>query len=235
MNAGVALLIGLGGAAAFAATIKAGETERLTVEEVRELARLTVERDFPRVDPLMVRAIVEIESDRNPRAVRPEPRINDASAGLMQTLLSLRRTSARRGSEPISNSPICSTPRSRPISGRRCSIGCAHGAACIGRIGGSSRATMAGRATSRPPQSAISPAIARPRRDWRRMMNAFEFVALLIGGSYAVGNIGLLVRIASRLGHIEASVKGANSRLDKHDKRLRDMERSHGRILREVK
>lgn len=91
MNAGVHLLIGLGAAAAWAATAKAGESDRLSIAEVERLARRTVERDFPRVDPLMLRAIAEIESARNPKAVRPEPQINDASAGLMQTLLATAR------------------------------------------------------------------------------------------------------------------------------------------------
>jgi soluble lytic murein transglycosylase-like protein len=39
------------------------------------------------LDPMMVRAIVEIESGGDPAAVRPEPALGDASIGLMQTLL----------------------------------------------------------------------------------------------------------------------------------------------------
>lgn len=65
-------------------------------------------------------------------------------------------------------------------------------------------------------------------------MDPVEILALIIGGVYASGNIGLLVRIASRLGSIETSMRVSAKRLDKHDERLRDIERSQGRLLREV-
>lgn len=58
----------------------------LSVAQVNTLARRTVQLYAPGVDPLMVRAMVEIESARDPRAERDEPQIGDASIGLMQTL-----------------------------------------------------------------------------------------------------------------------------------------------------
>lgn len=63
------------------------ETARLTVDQVRALARDAVRRDGLRVDPIMLEAMAEIESSRNPMAIRAEPQIGDASIGLMQTLL----------------------------------------------------------------------------------------------------------------------------------------------------
>ena len=42
-------------------------------------------------DASLVLALIEIESAFDPRALRPEPRINDASRGLMQLLLSTAR------------------------------------------------------------------------------------------------------------------------------------------------
>ena len=60
---------------------------RLTIDSVRSLAERTVNVYAPTVDPMMVRAMVEIESARDPRAVRQEVHIGDASVGLMQTLV----------------------------------------------------------------------------------------------------------------------------------------------------
>lgn len=60
--------------------------DRLSVGQVKSIAERITSRHTPGVDPLMVRAMVEIESSRNPRAFRNEPHINDASIGLMQTL-----------------------------------------------------------------------------------------------------------------------------------------------------
>lgn len=59
----------------------------LTVDRVRSLAARTVSAHAPAVDPMMLRAMVEIESARDPRAIRQEPHIGDASVGLMQTLV----------------------------------------------------------------------------------------------------------------------------------------------------
>ena len=58
---------------------------RLTIAQVKALA----EEIGPAVgaDALVVRAVVEIESARDPNAFRNEPHIGDASVGLMQTLL----------------------------------------------------------------------------------------------------------------------------------------------------
>ncbi|MDD9911705.1 MAG: transglycosylase SLT domain-containing protein [Alphaproteobacteria bacterium] len=68
---------------------------RLSAEQVKQMAESTVEWHFPAVSPLMLRAMVEIESSRNPLAVRHEPHIRwkdgrkgDDSIGLMQTLVS---------------------------------------------------------------------------------------------------------------------------------------------------
>ena len=80
----IALLIGIVAAASKAAA----QTARLTFEEVERLAEITVERDNlqPRIKT-MLQVIVEIESDRNPLAMRVEPHIGDASIGIAQTLL----------------------------------------------------------------------------------------------------------------------------------------------------
>jgi len=43
------------------------------------------------VDPALIKAIVAAESNFNPKAHRNEPKINDASYGLMQTLLGTAR------------------------------------------------------------------------------------------------------------------------------------------------
>ena len=77
----------------------------LTIDRVRSLAERTVNVYARTVDPLMVRAMVEIESARDPRAVRSEPHINDASVGLMQTLVGTAQwlyddMGARRFSRP---------------------------------------------------------------------------------------------------------------------------------------
>ena len=71
----------------WAASKVMGETARLTVEQVRTLARNAVNRDGLPVDPIMLQAMTEIESSRNPMAMRAEPQIGDASIGLMQTLM----------------------------------------------------------------------------------------------------------------------------------------------------
>lgn len=62
---------------------------RLSAEEVRALAESTVDQHFAgRVDPVMVRAMVETESSRWPCAIRFEFHLGDVSVGLMQTLTS---------------------------------------------------------------------------------------------------------------------------------------------------
>ena len=58
----------------------------LTADQVRRLAADTVRRTGFNADPKMLVAMAFIESSFNPDALRPEPHINDASAGLMQTL-----------------------------------------------------------------------------------------------------------------------------------------------------
>jgi soluble lytic murein transglycosylase-like protein len=58
----------------------------LSETEVRSLARSIVSNFGLQVDPDQLVRIAWIESSFDPGAVRPEPHINDASAGLMQTL-----------------------------------------------------------------------------------------------------------------------------------------------------
>lgn len=89
---GVALgLFALVSPRARAAIAEAGDavaslgTGRLTVGQVKAMAERT--GGTLGVDPLMIRAIVEIESARFPFAFRDEPHIDDASTGLMQPLL----------------------------------------------------------------------------------------------------------------------------------------------------
>lgn len=72
-------------ALALSKEVTASITGRLTEAQVRDMAaRIGGQMG---VDPLMIRAIVEIESARDPNAFRAEPHIGDASVGLMQTLL----------------------------------------------------------------------------------------------------------------------------------------------------
>ena len=63
----------------------------LTAQEARDLANNTVRRYGLNADVNMLVAMAWIESSFDPRAVRAEPHINDASAGLMQTLLGTAR------------------------------------------------------------------------------------------------------------------------------------------------
>mgnify|MGYP005850880343 CR=1 FL=1 len=81
-------LIALFGGLVLAFNNASSKTARLSVEQVKQLAEQTVrENGWSRVDPLMLRTMTEIESSRNPQAVRVEKHLNDASIGLMQTLL----------------------------------------------------------------------------------------------------------------------------------------------------
>lgn len=87
-NRAAVLIAGLAGLAVFLgreATAATGGP--LSVDRVRSLAERTVSVYAPSVDPMMLRAMVEIESARDPRAVRQEVHIGDASVGLMQTLV----------------------------------------------------------------------------------------------------------------------------------------------------
>lgn len=63
----------------------------LSRARVLSLARRTIKDGGFDVDPDMAAAIAEIESSNNPLALRFEPGINDASVGLMQTLLGTAR------------------------------------------------------------------------------------------------------------------------------------------------
>lgn len=64
---------------------------RLSEPDVETLAGEITRRFFPAVDPVMLRAMAEIESARDPCAIRHEPHIGDASVGLMQTLVGTSR------------------------------------------------------------------------------------------------------------------------------------------------
>lgn len=59
---------------------------QLSRQGVKRHAEETVSRFFPGVDPLMLRAMAEIESSRKPWAFRFETHLGDVSTGLMQTL-----------------------------------------------------------------------------------------------------------------------------------------------------
>lgn len=59
----------------------------MTADEVRGLAESVVRAGDLRAEPAMMVRLAWIESSFNPEAVRAEPQIADASAGLMQTLV----------------------------------------------------------------------------------------------------------------------------------------------------
>lgn len=70
----------------------AGEGGTLSRGEVAAIVnRVNATWFAARLDPLMIRAMVEIESAGNTAAYRYEAHIQDASVGLMQTLLSTAR------------------------------------------------------------------------------------------------------------------------------------------------
>ena len=87
MSSAALKFVAIAAVAMFAASRASAAVARLTIEEVRQLAEKTVQRDGLSIEPLMLRTIAEIESDRNPLAMRAEPQIGDASIGMMQTLL----------------------------------------------------------------------------------------------------------------------------------------------------
>lgn len=72
---------------------QAGARYQLTAPQVYGIARDITRRHYPRVSPLMLTAMAQIESSFMPTAVRTEPHIRnrytnngDASIGLLQTL-----------------------------------------------------------------------------------------------------------------------------------------------------
>jgi soluble lytic murein transglycosylase-like protein len=75
--------------------VLAGQADPIALEHVRNLADAAVRHWGFRVPPEMLVRIAWIESHFDAGAVRPEPRIGDASAGLMQTLLSTARWLAK--------------------------------------------------------------------------------------------------------------------------------------------
>ena len=92
-----ALAIGAVGAVALLPLLLSGgcslpsDGRPLTIAQVKCLAEATARRHAPSVDPLMLRAMVEIESSRSPVASRFEPHIPDHSIGLLQTLVTTAR------------------------------------------------------------------------------------------------------------------------------------------------
>lgn len=68
----------------------------VTPTEMRAMATIVIRRHFKdKLDPLMICAIAEIESDRQPLAYRYEPKHGEASTGLMQMLQSTAEWLAR--------------------------------------------------------------------------------------------------------------------------------------------
>eukprot|EP00250_Pteridium_aquilinum_P015871 c22811_g1_i3 orf=433-1797(+) len=68
----------------------------VTQTEMKAMATIVICRHFKdKLDPLMICAIAEIESDRQPLAYRFEPKLGEASTGLMQTLQSTAEWFAR--------------------------------------------------------------------------------------------------------------------------------------------
>lgn len=63
----------------------------MTAAEVYALAKQVTARHLPAISPCMVTAIAGIESSYRPGAIRPEPHIGDASAGLCQVLYGTAR------------------------------------------------------------------------------------------------------------------------------------------------
>ena len=86
MTAAVTIIAALAGLAIFLARKCTAARGLLTVAEVRCLAEDVAGRHFPIVDPMLLRAIAEVESARDSFAIRVEESIGDASIGLMQTL-----------------------------------------------------------------------------------------------------------------------------------------------------
>lgn len=82
-----ALVALVGGFASQATDAGVDNCARLDRATVKEICEAVTAAHFPAVDPLMLRAMVEIESSRDPCAFRPELHLDDASIGLMQTLL----------------------------------------------------------------------------------------------------------------------------------------------------
>ncbi|GLJ52663.1 hypothetical protein SUGI_1120900 [Cryptomeria japonica] len=68
----------------------------ITQTETKAMADIIIQRHFTRrLDPMMICAIAEIESERQPFAYRYEPQLGEASTGIMQTLQSTAEWLAR--------------------------------------------------------------------------------------------------------------------------------------------
>lgn len=85
--------------------VLAGEAGAMTADQVRGFARSIVDSFGFDVAPDMLVRIARIESNFDPSAVRPEPQIGDASAGLMQTLVSTARWLADMGYDAFGDNP----------------------------------------------------------------------------------------------------------------------------------
>lgn len=86
-KAAAALALVAVGLVAINERVLAGGLAPLSLSQVRALAR-DVTSNLVRADPDMIVRIAWIESAFNPAAIRAEPKIGDASVGLMQTLIS---------------------------------------------------------------------------------------------------------------------------------------------------
>lgn len=68
----------------------------LTQTEMKAMADIVIDRHFKgRLDTVMISAIAEIESNKQPFAYRYEPKLGEASTGIMQTLQSTAEWLAR--------------------------------------------------------------------------------------------------------------------------------------------
>ncbi|KAI5061190.1 hypothetical protein GOP47_0023695 [Adiantum capillus-veneris] len=68
----------------------------VTLTEMMAMSNIIIKRHFGnKLDPLMICAIAEVESNRQPLAYRFEPKLGEASTGLMQTLQSTAEWLAR--------------------------------------------------------------------------------------------------------------------------------------------
>jgi soluble lytic murein transglycosylase-like protein len=83
---GASLVVPVGSEGVDGETASYPTDRRLTRDEVARLAADTIAAHGFNVEPAVAVAVAEIESSRDPRAVRWEPALGDASTGLMQVL-----------------------------------------------------------------------------------------------------------------------------------------------------
>lgn len=63
-----------------------GIKDKFSIPEIYEIAKFINKKYFPKIDPVIITTIAEVESAGNSKAYRIETKINDASIGLMQVL-----------------------------------------------------------------------------------------------------------------------------------------------------